>query len=57
MRFTHSVIVLGLATNLEVETMSATATEVEINFSPLAHHYTLEEFGNYPIPRIASITN
>jgi Uma2 family endonuclease len=30
--------------------MSATATEVEINFSPLAHHYTLEEFWGLPDP-------
>lgn len=30
--------------------MSATATEVEINFSPLAHHYTLEEFWEIPDP-------
>jgi Uma2 family endonuclease len=35
---------------LEVEIMSATATEVEINFSPLAHHYTLEEFWGLPDP-------
>jgi Uma2 family endonuclease len=30
--------------------MSATATEVEINFSPLSHHYTLEEFWELPDP-------
>ena len=30
--------------------MSATATEVEINFSPLSHHYTLEEFWEIPDP-------
>lgn len=30
--------------------MSATVTEVEINFSPLAHHYTLEEFWKIPDP-------
>ena len=28
--------------------MSATATEVEINFSPLVHRYTLEEFWELP---------
>ena len=30
--------------------MPASATEVEINFSPLAHHYTLEEFWEIPDP-------
>jgi Uma2 family endonuclease len=35
---------------LEVEIMPASATEVEINFSPLAHHYTLEEFWEIPDP-------
>jgi Uma2 family endonuclease len=30
--------------------MSATATEVEVNFSPLSHHYTLEEFWELPDP-------
>ena len=30
--------------------MPASATEVEINFSPLAHHYTLEEFWELPDP-------
>jgi Uma2 family endonuclease len=35
---------------LEVEIMPASATEVEINFSPLAHHYTLEEFWELPDP-------
>ncbi|SRR6266498_1113421 len=30
--------------------MSATPAEVEINFSPLAHHYTLEEFWEIPDP-------
>jgi Uma2 family endonuclease len=34
---------------LEVETMPASATEVEINFS-LSHHYTLEEFWELPDP-------
>src|SRR3979490_594653 len=30
--------------------MSATATEVEINLSPMAHPYTLEEFWELPDP-------
>ena len=30
--------------------MPASAAEVEINFSPLAHHYTLEEFWELPDP-------
>lgn len=30
--------------------MPASATEVEINFSPLSHHYTLEEFWGIPDP-------
>ena len=30
--------------------MPASATEVEINLSPLAHHYTLEEFWEIPDP-------
>jgi len=30
--------------------MPAAAAEVEINFSPLAHHYTLEEFWEIPDP-------
>jgi Uma2 family endonuclease len=35
---------------LEVEIMPASATEVEINLSPMAHHYTLEEFWEIPDP-------
>jgi len=30
--------------------MSATATEVEINFSPLSHRYTIKEFWELPDP-------
>lgn len=30
--------------------MSSVATEIEINFSPLLHTYTLEEFWELPDP-------
>ena len=30
--------------------MSTLATEVEVNFSPLVHRYTLEEFWELPDP-------
>jgi Uma2 family endonuclease len=43
-------MVLRLTSGLEVEIMPASATEVEINFSPLCHRYTLEEFWEIPDP-------
>ena len=36
--------------SLEVATMSTLAAEVEVNFSPLVHRYTLEEFWELPDP-------
>jgi Uma2 family endonuclease len=35
---------------LEVLVMSSVATEIEVNFSPLLHRYTLEEFWELPDP-------
>jgi Uma2 family endonuclease len=43
-------MVLRLTSSLEVEIMPAAAAEVEINFSPLCHRYTLEEFWEIPDP-------